>query len=182
MVRRFGRKELENFLIAIDGALKNPCRIIVIGGAALELGYKTHQATRDVDLWNDPGKSFWDACIQAKAKLDVPIAKAGIAEAPYDFEDRLQPVSLSELKRLKVFVPERHDLAMLKTARGEAQDLDALEELHRHFPLALPVLIERFRETLPQVMGPPSRFELNFLALVARLYGERKAKEVEKAL
>ena len=71
---------------------------------------------------------------------------------------------------------------LLKTARAEAHDLDAVEDIHRAHPLSLETLIERYRETLPQVMGPKSRFKLNFLAVIARLFGEDEALVLEKRL
>jgi len=40
----------------------------------------------------------------------VPIEKAGVSDGPYHYEDRIQIVSM-RLKKLRILVPERHDLA-----------------------------------------------------------------------
>ena len=184
MPRKYAQDELERFLGLIDSELSRPCTIVLIGGAALSLGYRSSHATTDMDLWSPARGAFWAAVEKVKKRqLDsVPIERAGIAEPPYDFEDRLVPVKLKGLANLTVLIPEAHDLVLLKTARAEAHDLDAVEDIHRVHPLSLETLIERYRETEPQVMGPKSRFKLNFLAVVARLFGEDEAIKLESSL
>ncbi len=83
---------------------------------------------------------------------------------------------------LTVLIPEAHDLALLKTARATSHDLDAIEALSRTTHLKLETLIERYRESKTQVIGPAQRFRNNFLALVERLYGENTAVALEKTL
>ena len=184
MVRKFSHKELERFFRAIDLELNGPCTIVVIGGAALELRYATRHATTDVDLWQNPGACFLKAVVRATklSVIRIPISPTPIAEPPYNFEDRLHVVDIKGLERLKVQVPEPHDLALLKVARGEAHDLEAISEMNEEMALSLETLMERYKETRSQVTGPKGRFLLNFLALVARLYGDDKASEVEKEL
>ncbi len=143
--------------------------MVVIGGAAVSLGYVTTHATSDIDLWTDPGPGFWSAVARCRRDGEaIPIAIVTIASPPYDFEDRLRFVDLPGLERLTIQVPERHDLAMPKIARAEAHDLDAIEDIHRQDPLVLEVLLERYAETLTQITVPEGRFRLNLLALVAR--------------
>ncbi len=108
--------------------------------------------------------------------------KAAIAEPPYNFEERLLLLPMEGLKHLTVFIPEPHDLALMKTARGEALDFDAIEDVHREQPLDLQTLIERYHETKDVVTGPPARFRRSFLALIARLFGEDVAEELENRL
>ena len=181
---RFAPRDMERFLRLIDVELGRPCEIVLSGGAAVGLAYHSSHATADIDLWSDPGTLFWKAVKRAERHVakPIPIASAPIAEPPGHFEDRLKRLHIRGLKKLVVKVPEAHDLALLKTARGEAHDLDAVEEIHRMHPLSLETLIERYHETRPQVMGPEERFRLSFLALVARLFGEAKAIEVERSL
>ncbi|MBI5545689.1 MAG: hypothetical protein HY901_17515 [Deltaproteobacteria bacterium] len=184
MARRYAQDEMEQFLRQVDAELARPCTIVLIGGAALSLGYHSSHATTDMDLWSPSRGPFWTAVEKVKKRdpASVPIERAAIAEPPYNFEDRLVSLELKGLARLSVQIPEAHDLVLLKTARAEAHDLDAVEDIHRTHPLSLETLIERYRETLPQVMGPKSRFKLNFLAVVARLFGEDEALELEKRL
>ena len=103
-----------------------------------------------------------------------------IAELPYSFEERLLTLSIKGLSKLTVLVPEAHDLVLMKVARGEAHDLDAIEDIHRAAPLDFDTLLARYRETTPQVMGSKEMHRLNFLAAVARLFGAEKADEADK--
>jgi hypothetical protein len=67
----------------------------------------------------------------------------------------------------------------MKVARGEAHDLEAIEEIHRISPLSLVTLISRYEESGPQFIGHPANLKLSFPALVARLFGEEEAKRVD---
>lgn len=179
--RRFSMPELRSFLEAIDSLLAENVRVVIIGGAAVGLGYWSAHSTSDLDLWDRPGQAFWRA-VASLGQDDVPVQVAAIAEAPFNFEDRLVPLQPGGFKHLRVFLPEAHDLAMLKVARGHSHDLAAIEEIHRVHPLSLETLIERYRETLPQVMGPPERFRTSFLAMIERLFGPQVATLTEGSL
>jgi hypothetical protein len=182
-VRRFTTTQLEGFLQLVDSELTGSCTAILIGGGAVGLAYHGGHATIDLDLW-DAEPEFWGAAerAQARSAIKVPVQKAAIAEPPHDFESRLRPLLIPGVERLQVFVPEPHDLVLMKTARGEAHDLDAIEDIHREVGLSLDTLVARFHETKPQVMGPPGRFKLSFQAMVARLFGEDVAIAVEERL
>jgi hypothetical protein len=183
-VRKFKPREFENFFRCVDAELDRACTIVLVDGGAIALAYHSSHATADLDIWKTSEEVFWDAVRRANAKVrdPVPVQKAAVAGPPYNFEDRLRLVNLPKLRRLKVMVPEAHDLVLLKTARAEAHDLDAIEDIHREQPLSLSTLIERYEETKGQVMGPPNRFKLNFLAVVARLFGEKIARELDQNL
>jgi hypothetical protein len=154
-VRKFTTTECEDFFRAIEAELNGACEIVLVGGGAVALRYKGSHATTDLDLWSvaepRPRKKaashvgFWDAVARAREKspAPVPVQKATIAEPPYSFEDRLERLSIKGLKKLRVFVPEAHDLVLLKIARGEAHDLDAVEDIHRAAPLDLDTLVSR---------------------------------------
>jgi hypothetical protein len=179
---RFAADDLLKFLQLVDRELSRRCRIVLIGGGAVALAHHGRHTTMDLDLWEDPGKEFWAAVAWVRLERNVPVQKAAIAEPPYDFEDRLRPLRLRGLKKLEVFVPEPHDLVLMKTARGEPHDLDAIEDIHRDVGLRLETLIERFHETKDQVTGRPQLFKLKFLAVTARLFGEKIAQGVEAEL
>lgn len=184
MPAKYPSDELEGFLRLVDAELVRPCTVVLIGGAALSLGYCSSHATADIDLWSPTTGPFWAAVQRVRSRhLDaVPVERAAIAEPPYNFEERLVPLKLEGLAKLEAMIPEAHDLVLLKTARAEKHDLDAIQDIHRAHPLSLPTLVERYHETVPQVMGPRSRFKLNFLAVVARLFGEDRALDLEKTL
>lgn len=181
-MRRFSTHEFEAFFRRVDAALERPCTIVLIGGGAVGLKYKGSHVTADLDLWSVSEASFWAAVDEANAPPAerIPVQRVGIAEPPWTFEDRLVRLDLAGLSRLTVLVPEAHDLVLLKVARAEAHDLDAIEDIHRAAPLDLETLVERYVETRPQVMGSLESHRLNFLAAIARLFGEEQAEEIDR--
>jgi hypothetical protein len=182
-VQKFNTPELVRFLGEVDAALTRKARVVLIGGAVLALVYHSKRATSDIDVI-EAEQAFWAAYERARASSaqPIPIQRVGIASPPYHYEDRLERLRLTGLKRLTVFVPERHDLALLKLARGYAHDLDGVADIHATAPLDLKVLIERYEETRVQVIGSPRMLRMSFLSLVARLWGEDEANALDKEL
>ena len=84
---------------------------------------------------------------RALTGLDIPVEKSGVADAPLDFESRLER-ALPDLERLRAMVPERHDLVLMKAMRCYEHDLQAIAQLHEHSPLDLDTLIRRFNEEM----------------------------------
>ncbi len=64
----------------------------------------------------------------------------------------------------------------MKIARGAANDLEAIREVHEESPFVLETLVARFHET--DVMGSRGMFRLAFLEVVALLFGEPVAEQV----
>lgn len=168
-MKAFLRADLERFLGAIDAALTEPVGIVVIGGTAAALHYGVQRATRDIDTWTTVESSLAAAAARAReiTGLDIPLQKSGVADAPVDFESRLERV-LPRLPHLEVLVPERHDLVLMKAVRCYEHDLEVIAEIHANAPLALDVLTRRFIEEMSPV-GEPRRIRANFLVVVERL-------------
>jgi hypothetical protein len=168
----FLREQLERFLEAVDAALARPVRVVVIGGTAAALHYGVRRATHDIDTWTTVPADLAAAAKKARAAtgLDVPIQKSGVADAPYEFESRLERV-LPALRKLTVLVPEKHDLVLMKAVRCYEHDLDAISEIHAHTPLDLDTLVRRFEEEMDPI-GDPDRIRRNFLVVVERLFPE----------
>jgi hypothetical protein len=169
-VKTFLRAQLERFLEAVDIALPAPVEVIVIGGTAAALHYGVRRATHDIDTWTTVQGTLAAAAEKARAAtgLNVPLQKSGVADAPFEFESRLERV-LPNLSRLKVFVPEKHDLVLMKTVRCYEHDLEAIAEIHAHSPLKLDVLVQRFVEEMTPI-GDPTRIRANLLVVVERLF------------
>lgn len=169
-MRTFLRRQLETFLRAVDAALDEPVEVVVIGGSAAALHYGVGRATHDIDTWTNVEAGLAAAAASARAAtgLDVPLQKSGVADAPVDFESRLERV-LPDLRKLTLFVPERHDLVLMKAVRCYEHDLEAIAEIHAHSRLDLDILVERFREEMSPV-GDPVRLRRNFLVVVERLF------------
>jgi len=180
-LRKIPSGDFEKFLLLVDEELAEPFTIIVVGGAAIGMAYAPDHSTSDIDLMPLRSAPFWDAVERAQQRLAVrvPIQSVGIVQPPYEYEDRLRPLPIRGLKRLQVLIPEAHDLALMKVARGEAHDLEAIEEIHRISPLSLATLVSRYEESRPQFIGHPANLKLSFLALVARLFGEKEAERVD---
>jgi hypothetical protein len=98
------------------------------------------------------------------------VEKSSVADAPFEFEARLQR-AMPHLRRLKVMVPEKHDLVLMKAMRGYEHDLQVIAEIHAHSPLDLDTLIRRYQEAMTPI-GDPARIRGNLLAVVERLFPE----------
>lgn len=180
-MRVFLREELERFLEAVDGALAGPVEVIVIGGSAAALHYGITRATRDIDTWTTVQAELAVAAEKARTAtgLEVPVEKSGVADAPFDFESRLERV-LPHLERLQVTVPEKHDLVLMKAMRCYEHDLQAIAEIHAHSALDLDTLVQRFLEEMTPI-GDPARIRGNVLAVVERLFPDA-VEQVAKRL
>ena len=181
-MKAYLREGLEQFLHAVDAALERRVEVVMIGGAAAALHYGATRPTRDIDTWNTIHEDLARAADRARVStgLDVPIQKSGIADAPSEFETRLERV-LSDLRRLFVLVPERHDLVLMKAVRAYEHDLEVIAEVHGRFPLDLGTLVGRFETEMTPV--DPARIRGNFLAMVERLFPDsidQVARRVER--
>ena len=181
-MRYYVRAEIERFLRAVDKALKRRATIIVIGGGAAALKYRIDDPTTDIDTFNALGADLRRAIEAAREAtgLPMPFEQSRVADGPCDFEDRLLR-ALPSLMRLSVVVPERHDLALMKTVRGDQADFAKLQAIHERTPFDLSVLLQRYEEEMSHVVIGPRRLRGNFLALVESLFPEA-ATLVKKAL
>jgi hypothetical protein len=96
------------------------------------------------------------------------VAQSGVADAPFDFESRLERV-LPHLERLRVFVPEKHDLVLMKAIRGYEHDLEAALQIHANSPLDLETLVGRYQDEMTPI-GDPVPIRGNFLHVVENLF------------
>ncbi|MGH9893704.1 MAG: DUF6036 family nucleotidyltransferase [bacterium] len=143
---------------------------MVIGGSAAALRYGVTRATHDIDTWDAIRADLAAAVEEAQhtTGLPVPMATSRVADPPYEFESRLERV-LPSLPRLEVYVPEKHDLVLMKTMRADEHDIQAIVEIHANFPLDLDTLVHRFKFEMDAAIGEPRRLRGNFLVVVERL-------------
>lgn len=184
-MKTFVTSEIETFLRAIDRHLSEPFDIIIIGGAAAALAYRVVDYTKDIDTWS--GRSLApiaDACKKAQEEtgLNIPIGPAGPADGPYEYEDRIQKVDIEGLKKLRVFVPEKHDLALMKIMRANENDIATIKQLNANFGLDYELLVKRFKEEMTHVIGSSNNIKLNFITTIESVFGEKVAEEVEKQI
>jgi hypothetical protein len=177
-------QELERFVEAIDAALPEPASILVIGGAAAALAYGATRPTDDIDTFH-PLTPVVQKAVEAAQRstgLTIPVSFAAVADAPYDFEDRLIPIRALRMKRLTVVVPERHDLVLMKTLRGYQHDVEVIEQIHRRQPLVFEVLRSRWKGEMSHVVADPRRANLNFVEVVDHLFGRERAEAIRREL
>jgi hypothetical protein len=172
---------VSDFLRAVDRQLQAVTEVMIIGGSAIGLAYEPRHVSPDIDLITS-NRALFDLFTKTREQpgLGLPVQVVGVYFAPEGYEERRQQVPIEGLRHLHVYCPEKHDLAIMKLARGTEHDLQGIEEIHRASPLDLGTLVERFRETY--VTGRPEDFRLSLLLLVERLFGKSAADELEKSL
>ena len=177
--RKYTREELVRFVRHMDVVIQEPTELLVIGGAAAALSYGATGSTKDIDTWHNVPRAVVRAAADARKAtgLDVPIEKAAVTDGPYHYEDRVRSIAM-RLKKLRILVPERHDLALMKVVRGDRHDEDMIAEIHARHPLKLETLLKRFEEEMGHVIKDERILRSQFRALISRLFGPAAAKRV----
>lgn len=134
--RKYRPDDLAGFFRLLDEELRRPARVTVIGGAAIGLQYDPRHATTDIDLTPGNDAAFWAAVERARARMEhpVPVDSVSVFQPPYSYEERCRRLAIDGLSRLQVFVPEAHDLALMKIGRGYAHDLQGVSDIHAAHP------------------------------------------------
>ena len=181
--RRFSTGELGRFLAAVDEALDGPAAVIIIGGSAMGLAYGVDLRTRDIDTFESDIEVLERALQAARdgTALPVPVAPASVADAPWNYEDRLQRL-FPDFERLRVLVPEKHDLVLCKLVRAYPNDMVHIQELHDRDPLDLDTLVDRTLGEMTHVIGGVEKFRASLADCVERLWGEVPAVRVRGRL
>jgi hypothetical protein len=177
--RKYTRDELVRFVRSVDRFIDEPTKLLVIGGAAAALEYGATGSTKDIDTWTNVPRAVAKAAVNAREAtgLEVPIEKAAVTDGPYHYEDRIRSAAM-RLKKLQIFVPDRHDLALMKVVRGDRHDEDMIADIHAHHPLRLETLLKRFEEEMGHVTKDERILRSQFRALVSRLFGPAAARRV----
>ena len=181
-MNEFGRAEIVKFLQAVDRHAKRPFRMVIIGGAAASLHYGAAGGTLDIDTANNVA-GLEHACDAARKEtgLDIPVSSVPIAESPWEYEDRLQRVSIRGLKKLDVLVPEKHDWALMKITRLLEKDIEDIQEVSRTVGLDRKVFLDRFLKEMTH-LEPRTRLVQQFLTMMEELFGESEANRMEAAI
>ena len=180
---RYTGAELTRLLQAADSKLLKETHLLVIGGSAIVLAHDPTGATKDLDTLSDI-EDLENAFAEASKEtgIDAKLERVTIAESPYDFEERCEAILIPGLTRLRIFIPEKHDLALMKTMRGDENDIDGITRIHRSSGLDLRVMIDRFCNEMGHVNGNPRTVRFNFLNVIEQVFGEEALKEAEAAV
>lgn len=183
-MKKFNAEQIRAFLTALDRQLDEPRELILIGGSAAALAYGVERATRDVDTWSAWIQDVGEAVSRAGAVsgLPIPVEYAAVADAPYEFESRLEKVDLAVPVKLEILVPEKHDLVLMKMMRGYEHDIETAVDIHAKHGLDFETLIARYISEMDHVIGDRRKLDLNFLALIERLYDGERLEEARKRL
>lgn len=174
----------------LKSASSKHVRILLIGGGAIALGYGAAYGTVDIDTMEAEARFLqaW-AAVSARTSKPLPaLHEVAVADAPINFEDRLQriqvlrPGSQEKMACLQIDVPERHDLAMMKIVRGEERDSVGLSALHEAQPLDPARLIELYRTEMKHIVGNMKDFRLKFLHIFSVLFGKKAAEQLAPRL
>ncbi len=181
-MKRFTREELRSFLKAVDKHAPRNSRMVIIGGAAAMLSFGAVGGTIDIDTANNV-LDLHQACEAARKQsgLPIPLGFASVFDAPCEYESRLTRLALPGLRKLRVFVPERHDWALMKVVRFEDKDLEHIKAASRSVGLDLKTFEERFLTEMTHI-EPRARLTINFLAMIEELYGEDEAARLQEAI
>jgi hypothetical protein len=171
----FSRLNTIAFLRVVDAQITRPGVVCLVGGAAIGLAYVSSYKTRDVDyVWAD--REVHEAIREISASRPdlIPAMHTGVYFAPDTYEDRLEFLGVPGLKRLRVAIPERHDLAIMKITRGFERDIGAVVEMHSCAELDFRVLVERYAETW--TTGSQQLADAGFRDALSILFGDADAE------
>lgn len=183
-MNKFDRKQLVDFVQSLDRHLSEPVSLFIIGGAAASLGYDSNTKTSDIDVYKVNSGSIEAIRLAGLAAyeetgIDVSIGSGSVAELPHNYEDRISELIGLRLKNLTLTVPDKYDLALSKVVRGYPHDIEAIEGIDKHHRLAESTLIERFEtELVGQAVVDRRKLRLNFIILIAALYGHEEGKRL----
>ena len=182
--RKYSRNELLRFLAAVDECLEEPAKMVLVGGSAIIIAHGVTTTTVDIDTISNTTAVLERAIGLAHAQtgLRLPVSRAGTAQAPEGYEERLvrQPTGG---RRLHLYTLEKHDLALSKALRGDERDRQHLVALHRADALDFELLVTRFRdEMLPFYVGSKAPVTDYFLWVIEELFGELSLARATKML
>lgn len=176
-MRTYGRDDILRFLAEIDEQLVAPAAIEIIGGAAALLAYGAKSPTRDVDSFLSIDNQIQQAASQVAHR--IPLERAAIADPPYNYEDRRMRLDLP-FRHLAVWVPEKHDLLLMKAVRAMRHDEEVLQEMHQIEPFDLDTIVERYNAEMGQAIGDHNILDQKIMLLVEKLFGGKSTRRFGK--
>ena len=150
-----------SFLSDLDAVLDEPADLHCIGGFAISQYFGFGRETADLDVLSVAPQPMRVAVAAAAGngsalhrKHRVFIDQAGVANFPDNYESRLRrawPV----WKKLRLWIPEPHDLALTKLERSNERDIRDVVFLAQAGLIDQDMLVARFEgEMEPYLVGP----------------------------
>lgn len=145
----------KEFLQDLDAVVTEACKLPCIGGFVVTLEYGISRLTSDIDVLDvaPPGMAGVlmkegglgsPLAIKHKVYLDI----VGIANAPYDYDSRLRPMSPGAFQNIHLMVMDPYDVALTKLKRDSDKDFQDVLQLAEKVPFDLDLFEKRYKEEL----------------------------------
>jgi Nucleotidyltransferase of unknown function (DUF6036) len=159
-----------SFLKELDPIAGEPTKIPCIGGFAVTQHYGSDRTTVDLDVIDVAPIASRNRLIEAGGK-GSPLARkhrvyldfVGIAQVPYEYEERLVPICEGLFENLHLQVMDPYDIALCKLKRDLDRDFQDMLFLARSIPFDLGIFEQRYRKELrPYLFGSVSEADFTF--------------------
>lgn len=181
--REFGGPEFITFLKALDKNLDSPFRLDLIGEAVAVLSFSVDSGTADLDtVTNIEPIIKAIAAAQEDSGLQIPLQSVGIYDAPYEYEKRSRRLRIPGLKKLQIFIPEKHDWALIKITRFLEKDAQDIQEVADSIGFSKTIFLKRFLSEMTHTTGRREDLVFNFLSMMAELFGEEEALKMQRVI
>lgn len=177
-MRRFGRDQILEFLAEVDEKLDGPVAMEIIGGAAALLAYGAVSPTKDIDSFTPIDEKIWKAAGLTSTR--IPLDRSTVADPPYNYEDRRRPLDLP-FKNLVIWVPEKHDLLLMKALRAAKHDEEVIQEMHQAEPFDLETIVDRYNNEMDHAVGDHDIFDQKIQLIVEKLFDSKNARRLGKS-
>lgn len=174
----------KEFLQALDSKLREKCTLPCFGGFAVTLVYGVSRATQDIDVLDvAPPKAV--EILMREGGRGSPLAEkhkvyldiVGIANPPYEYESRLQPLYEGAFEHLVLMVMDPYDLALTKLKRDSDKDFQDVLALAEKIPFDLDILERRYIDELRNnTTGTPEANDAIFNRWKASILENRASK------
>jgi len=168
-MKTYGRDALLGFLTEIDRLLEKPADMEIIGGAAALLVYGATSPTKDIDSFLPIPDEILRAAAEVRRR--IPLDRATVADPPWNYEDRRLLVDLP-FHSLSIWVPERHDLLLMKSIRSSRHDDEVIQEMHQVQPFDLETIVHRWNEEISQAIGDHRILDQKIQLIIGKLFGD----------
>ncbi len=182
----FSEEVLRKVLVEVSKAMTETDRVIIAGGSAIALRYNSSHLTTDIDVIDSDdivaGDAFWKA-VESVSKNHPDFPKinkraSAVANVPWNWEDRLEKIPGFDQTNLIVYVPEIHDLALMKLSRGEERDFEGIEAVHWVQPFDTERLLRVFEDEMAKyIVADVSRIRSQIKGAIRHLKEISKKQE-----
>jgi Nucleotidyltransferase of unknown function (DUF6036) len=156
-----------SFLTELDNIANSTVRLDCIGGFVVTMLYGLDRPTGDFDVLEIAPLSAANAFAEVALlggplyrRYGIYLDRVTVAQAPYEYESRLQEMFPGTFQHLRLMAMDPYDLALTKLERNIERDRNDIRYLARTVPFDLKLLRERYVAELRPYLGNPRREDL----------------------